>query len=458
VNHAVDFLEFFRAPATAPPPRPSATVTGRELADILAPLDVARFVGDYFMRRPLHLRGAPDKFAALFDLERLREALRRADSARPARYDLRATFSGGQGTSQPLWSAQLGHVGPVLAAGGTICVTNLHLAEPGLEAVARAVKEQLSFAGTVGFNAYLSASGSGFSTHYDSRVACTLQIAGHKTWRYSREPGLAFPLRNATFLRGAVQHKVDAAWQADEEPWERLEPPDESSFEEVTLGPGDLLCLPAGNWHAARAANGDGAAGHSLALNLHLEHIPFLNTIIHLLRAELLASPSWRAGAPAVDARGAELPESVERYFDTRLAELRSVVAGLSARDPRLHRAWIHDIATQYESASAGPLPPAPCGPIEPTSLLRVRRDPPLLCYRTPAEDGREQAHLACETTTLSASVEALPFFTRLCDVDQFLAGSAVEWREGRRYEWKQVKPLLETLAQHGIVAPAADP
>jgi hypothetical protein len=33
-----------------------------------------------------------------------------------------------------------------------------------------------------------------------------------------------------------------------------------------------------------------------------------------------------------------------------------------------------------------------------------------------------------------------------------------VEWREGRRYEWKQVKPLLETLAQHGIVAPAADP
>jgi ribosomal protein L16 Arg81 hydroxylase len=168
------------------------------LTALLAPITPEAFVRDYFDTRPLYLRGHPEKFRDLFRPE-----------------DLRATIAGGVTLHANLGGArQLKHVDPrdidtLIASGATLCAGDLIRTNSKLAAFAAEIGGRLGFAGRVDVRAYWSPDGHGFDTHFDARVATTLQIAGKKRWRYSKEPAVRFPADNVIGEGGNFSYMRD---------------------------------------------------------------------------------------------------------------------------------------------------------------------------------------------------------------------------------------------------------
>ena len=107
---------------------------------------------------------------------------------------------------------------------------------------------------------YLSPRGYGFNAHFDAHIVTQLQIEGRKRWRYSVRPGVVDPLDNG-FADEGGEVRVIGRSPSELRSWERASVAD-ATFEEVVLEPGDLLCLPPGTWHEAKAVE------RSLALNV----------------------------------------------------------------------------------------------------------------------------------------------------------------------------------------------
>jgi ribosomal protein L16 Arg81 hydroxylase len=235
----------------------------RALADLLAPIPVNAFLQEHFGKRPLLVRGTPGKFDALMRPSDFIYGLNRVP-------EIRCVFSGlRQATISPA------DIREMFEAGATICVTGIDQAHRSLRSAARQIETEIGYAGRVDFRAYLSPPGSGFDIHYDARVATTLQLDGTKTWWYSEEPDSLFPTENsprndiAAIRRAVTRIKL----------------------RKVTLRPGDLLCLPPGVWHRAKAGSGG-----SLALNLAFNHTgaTVLDVVLQKLRGMLSTQPGCR--------------------------------------------------------------------------------------------------------------------------------------------------------------------
>jgi len=281
------------------------------LRRILHPVTVDEVVLRYFQRRPLRLKHPRDKFDFLFresdfpvNLDRVRH--------------IRAVFpQNRQARIQPSEIEQM------YDAGATICVTGLEWAHPRLRAAASRVRSELNYAGNVTFRAYLSPPGSGFDLHFDARVATTLQIAGKKRWWYSKEPAVMFPMYNS-----------------GREPagWPRIKPPPRSALREIVLEPGDLLCLPAGVWHCAKA---EGNA-MSLALNMAFDHngCGVFDSLVAILQKRLIRNARWREPLPVATRRNGHMPRPVASVLRDRIEALRTELAALRDNDAELTRAW----------------------------------------------------------------------------------------------------------------------
>ena len=193
-------------------------------------------------------------------------------------------------------------------AGATICVTGIDRAHRSLRSAARHIEREMRYAGRVDFRAYLSPPGSGFDIHYDARVATTLQLDGTKTWWYSNEPHSPFPTENSSRADMAAIRRAVARVK----------------LHKVTLRPGDLLCLPPGVWHKARAG-----AGGSLALNLAFNHTgaTVLDVVLQQLRGALSALPGCREpffeGPTGTETK--PLRSHVGKCVDAIVRELRSM-------------------------------------------------------------------------------------------------------------------------------------
>ena len=280
------------------------------LQRILEPLDVEAFAETYFQKRPIKVAGRPDKFEFLF---RESEFLLNLDRVK----HIRAVFpKNRQAHIQPA------EIPDMLDAGATICVTGMERAHAKLRNAARRIRSELKYAGEVSFRAYLSPPGSGFDLHFDARVATTLQIAGTKRWWYSNEPAVAFPTHNSgREPQGARRHRA----------------PPLASLRSVLLRPGDVLCLPAGVWHAAKGSTA------SLALNMAFDHkdAGAFDSIVTMLRERLSSDPGWRQPLPvSAGTNGRQMPPGVAATLRGRIAALRSELAVLEADERALTRAW----------------------------------------------------------------------------------------------------------------------
>ena len=307
-----------------------------QFAHILHPVSPEEFLGEYWGRRPLHIRGTPEKFAMLLDHKAFVRASARVDA-------LQAYMANKDRTGHAaIVGIRPRQIKALYAGGFTICAKGLEKGSPSLAALARQVKSELHFTGIIDFRGYLSGHGSGAPVHFDARHATTMQIEGEKIWRFSAGPSMPFPPRNATVEGKSVDYvKVDPMPRVrdlDLEPALAAPPPD-VELKEVRLRPGDVLYLPPGTWHSAQAV------GHSLAVNMAFNYTKqgtAIELLTDLLYTLLYADPKWRATPPPFvgEAPDGKTPECVRRFLAERIDEARRVFADLDPSDPRIETVW----------------------------------------------------------------------------------------------------------------------
>jgi ribosomal protein L16 Arg81 hydroxylase len=296
-----------------------------ELKRLLAPLAPKAFVEQHFAKQAVHIRGRPSKFKGLFDEKAFWRALEAITAQGPqSRGLIRAHYDDRDrppDVPEPFVRVDADGARRAIERRATLCVNSISEGDEKLKAFAAAVKRQLHWPGMARFNAYWSPDGRGLGMHFDARIACTLQIAGKKTWYFTRTPAVAWPRSNADRLDDGGADYLDP-W-AGHEAWEIARPTPPQDFEQVTLQPGDVFVLPAGCWHACAAA------GESLALNLAMDAVTPLTLLCEALDAQLRSDEGWRVAPPTADGG---------RFLGQRAKALRKALDRIDAR--LLAQAW----------------------------------------------------------------------------------------------------------------------
>ena len=410
----------------------------KELQDLLNPISCEEFVNSYFGRKALFVEGGPDKLGDIFSWEKLDRALERGQKIQDKRYNIMASFARGEdtGSSKQLVEATHQQVEGLFKSGATICITNIHMADPDLARWAQTIRSQLNFSGTVGVNCYLSPDGAGLSTHYDKRVVTNIQVAGKKRWRYSTEAAKPWPDQNAVYQEGTV------------EPGGAADPgklPPQLEMREVEMKPGDLLCLPAGAWHAAKAA------GESLAINVYFQPRNFLEQLTPLLQSFASANGDWRAGAPAsLEKVHGEMPKEVSDYLRARLDEFHRLALGLLKNPDTMNEPWLGAL-THFPYTGWQPSPKASLEGLTNEQRFRVAKSSMRFVR------AQDRWLLPCENAVLAFPAAAGPMLHRLAsEPGTFTMHEVLAW--GVRPEGpdpKKVLSYLQILIENRIVEPA---
>jgi ribosomal protein L16 Arg81 hydroxylase len=335
-----------------------AVLTGRELQELLSPMSCEEFANTHFAQVSLNVEGHPQKFNHIFSWEKLKQALARGQAISDRSYNITASFTSGDEAGSPRRMIEAHHnqVSELLHAGATLCISNIHLADPALAQWAQAIRAQLNFTGTVGVHCYVSPDNSGLPMHFDRRVSTTLQIAGKKRWRFSTESANVWPIDNGVYQQGKVEPvRADAG---------KL--PAEMEFREVELNPGDLLCLPAGAWHAARGV------GFSLALNLYFAPRNLFLQLAPLIHDFAFANEYWRGGPPAtVEKTQGQMPKAVKAYMRERLDEFHKMALEVINGPEALTETWLNSLTREpYTGWQPPPILPIPR--VTPAQRFRV--------------------------------------------------------------------------------------
>ena len=396
------------------------------------------FVNSFFSRSSVFIEGSPEKVGDLFSREKLNQALERAKNIDDKRFNIMASFAHGEesASAKQMVEANLDQVESLFRSGATICITNIHMADPGLARWAQRLHTQLNFSGTVGVNCYLSPDGAGLSTHYDKRVVTNLQVSGKKRWRYSTEAAKPWPDHNAVYQEGKVEPVgVDVG---------RL-PPD-MQFREVEMKPGDLLCLPAGAWHSAKGV------GESLAINVYFQPRNFLEQLTPLLQGFAASNGNWRAGTPvSLDKVHGEMPQGVSGYMRERLEEFHKKARELLDNPQQMIEPWLVG-STHHPYTGWQPAPKAAPQKFSAEQRFRVAKSS---LRFVPVQD---KLVLPCETSVLRFPAAAGPLLNRLAsEPGTFTVRDVLAWGvkpEGA--DPTQVLSYLQILIENRLVEAAA--
>ena len=402
---------------------------GGELGRLLAPIKPREFLTRYWGRLALYIPGAADKFAELgFDLPALTKVV---DHRVPQGYlEVRFVDRNDRVTAGPNHPEDYRPADGITLQAFRICDRLERLAS-----FCAGIKSGMSLPGTVTMTGYAVPAGLGFRTHFDCQPNFVLQIEGTKRWRFSATPQVAWPPMNVT-------HAGRAAEMTDRYPFLEVPyPPDEREFVEQDLSPGDLLFMPAGTWHQTRSID--------LSLSLTMTCIPrtTADVVEDTLRTSLSRSESWRSNVPPVlagDLRPGHLPAPVKRFFDARLAELRTQVRALRAED--LYASWLRGTAT-FESPLGRSIDDARPS-LTARDVLTVAREVPLR-FVTNRDTGTISLYHLDRRIDLAEA--ARPLVQALAKTSRFPAGRACTWL-GEGCTWEDVAPLLEELVRVGIL------
>lgn len=293
------------------------STTGTAVDTLVHPLGRDEFLAAYWQRRPVHVTGWEGRFAGLFDRAALARVVRRQDELGIS-VRMSGDHEGDDGGAAAHVLVDADDVAERLRTGTSLCVDPVDRADPAVAAVAAELRTGLGHLGPVSVKAYLSTPGFGFNTHFDAQVVTTVQIEGTKRWRVSPAPGVPFPTDNA-FLDGAGTIRYNGRAPGSLAPWERPVV-DRATFVEVVLRPGDVLCLPAGTWHEAKATG-----GHSLALNFSFAPADVATLLVDLVRPALDDDQAWRSGLAGDDPRA-----QLARRADELAAALHRLASGPS--------------------------------------------------------------------------------------------------------------------------------
>ncbi|HEU4409290.1 MAG TPA: cupin domain-containing protein [Polyangiaceae bacterium] len=422
-----------------------------ELSRLLAPVTPEAFVGRYWGREPLYVRGRADKFAGLFD----RAAFERLRRDPPRRLEINCSFSdygnraAARAGRRPVTRITANQYDAMLAAGATLTLLPLQALEPKVARFAASLKAQLAYAGDLLCTAWLSPPGAGVGAHFDGRAVITLQLEGEKRWRISPRPALPWAEHLGLAREdGTCSYDYLGGEAPEVEPWEEdVALVRDGDLVDVLLRPGDLLYVPAGVYHETRA-EGDAP---SLALNVDFAPVSFWNVLDLAVRPALRADPAWRHLPPApAAAEGGRLPAHVKAFFLARLDELRARLDELRGDELALNAAWQELVA----SLDGPPLAPSPAAGLAPDDVLCLSAERPTTCALGRDGEGREIVYLFHGGREVSFDEPRLVEFGRgLARRRAFAAREALDWAPGLR--WDEARELLEVLLREGILTRA---
>ena len=252
---------------------------------LLAPVGAERFFAEYHGRKPLHLKGAADKFEHVMTWARLNELLGMTtvwtaqslqlvldkEPIPPAAY---AAPGVGRDTGGQVLRPDPEKVKGHLRRGATLVANDIDNLNPGLRALSRAMEAALG--GKVQANLYLSSRRrQGFAAHFDTHDVFAVHVEGEKTW-HVYEGRAEWPINHPMFKTLGREHHERAKG---------------GLLFEAHMTPGDLLYLPRGQYHDAIAHDGGTihvAMGVTYPIGLDVMSLLYERTIAEaLFRADL---------------------------------------------------------------------------------------------------------------------------------------------------------------------------
>jgi len=436
------------------PERPA--ISGSELSDLLSPVTPESFTTQYWCRKPLFIKGHPEKLQQLFpggfgrqDFERaVREAARqKVPGFRLLARKHQGLSALGNKLPPPYIMIDPDQMEWMVASGANISASSI--IDQRVATLAAAIKAQLHHLGEIRAVATFSTQGNGWPPHVDAVSGLLIQCEGRKRFLISPEPVAQWPRWHTIFASDGTP----ASYPEDIEPWEEIERIELGSLIEVIMEPGDVLFLPPGTVHATEALSAS-----TLNLGLMCEHTNFLRLMSRALEGMLISDPAWRHFPPVNSAstQPGELPAEAAAFFATRLAELREVVNALTPESPELHRLWQRLIADPGESILTSlPFRAAPpdSRPVRRKDLLRVSRQAPITYALGTDRDGAARLDLYFADKEVSVAGEWVPFLKTMVARQRFTAESATQWAEdGEAYAWEIVQEYLGALLDQGIL------
>jgi bifunctional lysine-specific demethylase and histidyl-hydroxylase MINA len=282
--------------------------------DIMAPLGVERFLAEYEGKKPLHLKGSPDKFAEVMTFAKLADILSQAtiwsQSSLQLVLDKKpipaasycATAAGRDGGQ--VMRPDPDKVQEYLRRGATLIANDIDHLNRGMTAFAHAMEQALG--GMVQGNLYLSSRRrQGFAAHFDTHDVYAVHVEGTKTW-HVYEGRAVDPIAHAMFKSYGQEHHDKAKGEL---------------LMDVHMEPGDLLYLPRGQYHDAIADEG-GAVHIAFGITY-----PIGLDIVTMLFERMMYEPIFRANLPRLDGAG-------DRALTKRLRVLADGIADALA-DPK---------------------------------------------------------------------------------------------------------------------------
>lgn len=281
------------------------------LASLLGNVDTGRFLREVYGQRPLHITADDThRFDSLMSWDELERVLNMTGYWDDSRLRLVADgrrlapeqycFPRSGADSEPRsWRPQPERVMHAIRHGAALVLNAIDGLVPAISEVAQALEAQLAV--RIQSNLYLSQRGHrGLPLHYDIHDVLALQVSGRKQWRlYANrahpavKPAPELELRT---LAGQVA-------------------------QQITLGPGDSLYLPAGVIHEAFAET-----DHSMHLTFALKQVTLLD-VASLMMKRLAASDD--SSTPRYDLHQGH--EALARHVAQLAARFSSLAADPTA-------------------------------------------------------------------------------------------------------------------------------
>ena len=287
------------------------------LAQLLAPMPPETFFAEHHDRLPLHLKGSPEKFAAVLSwrqINRLMDMTHGWTSQSmqlvldgkpipPEQYCARAT---GRDAPGQLMQPVAARVREWVGKGASLVLNDVDSLTPGLASVSHAIEG--AALGKAQANVYISwQSHRAFHAHYDTHDVWAVQVEGEKHWNIW-EGRAEWPISHPLFRPSQEQHD-----QAKGKLRAR-----------ILMKPGDLLYLPRGWYHDALA---EAPASVHVAYGAHA---PNGMDVMNILMERVLYETPFRQPLPRQDGSSAARFALTQRagQLGARLAEL--------AKDPKV--------------------------------------------------------------------------------------------------------------------------
>jgi ribosomal protein L16 Arg81 hydroxylase len=271
-------------------------------------LSSERFFAERWGQRWVKTSGATDRFASIFqqaELDRIVPGVTRLSVA------FYATDGTGRTFNPPLDLART-----LFKAGMTLIWSDVQHAHARLAELAGGVGSWTSARGPVSVQAIVSPPGTGFPWHYDFTHVLALQISGTKRWTLGRTRVEAPPFhQQADAIRPEIHELLSRLGL-------KYALPDDADADEVDLAPGDVLYVPPGTWHRARAGES------SCHLSVRVRPGSFARLLRARLTATAIGQPSWRAELSRLDASGSRA--ALLQALTDRLAEARRQLAAIT--------------------------------------------------------------------------------------------------------------------------------